>query len=311
MWLSQALERRLATVLKWGLFLLLPLPLYISSSMLFPFITGRNFGFRILVELLVIGWVGLLILSREVRPQLTWLTRSVLVLLFVVTVADILGANPYRSFWSNYERMEGLLALIHMVLFYLLISSVFRNWKDWRWYLLASTGVSLIVSSIAFSQKLGWTKVYQGGEGASIRVDGTIGNAAYLASYLAFHVFFLLFYMWREKLPWFRWVMGAAALCELYVIYLTATRGVILALIAVAGLLAVFFAFRRPADEKEKLLHRASIGVLAACVVIVGSFYLLRDTNFVKKNSILVRILHNFSLGRRNLHLAIGINSPR
>src|SRR3990167_4988068 len=88
-------ESRLSALLKWGLFLLLPLPLYVSSSMLFPFITGRNFGFRIGIELLVIIWAALLVLSREYRPQLTWLTRSLLVLLFVVTIADILGPNTY------------------------------------------------------------------------------------------------------------------------------------------------------------------------------------------------------------------------
>ena len=156
-------EQKLSSIIKWGLFLLLPLPLYVSSSMLFPFITGRNFGFRIGIELLVILWAALLVLSREYRPQLTWLTRSVLILLFIVTIADILGPNPYRSFWSNYERMEGLVALIHMVLFYLIVSTVFRSWKDWRLYLYGSTAVSLIVSLVGLSQKLGLTRVYQGG----------------------------------------------------------------------------------------------------------------------------------------------------
>src|SRR3989338_11065520 len=94
-------ESRLSALLKWGLFLLLPLPLYISSSMLFPFITGRNFGFRIILEILAIGWVGLLVLSSNYRPRLTPLVKSVLIFLFIFTLSYILGANPYRSFWSN------------------------------------------------------------------------------------------------------------------------------------------------------------------------------------------------------------------
>ena len=185
----QDLERYLSNTIKTGLYFILPLPLFISTSMLFPFITGRNFAFRIIIEILAIAWVGLLFLSREYRPRLTPLVRAVILLLFVVTLADILGPNPYRSFWSNYERMEGLLGLIHMVLFFIIALSVFRKFSDWRWYLYGSSVVSAVVAFIGLLQKFGITQSYQGG----VRVDGTIGNPAYLASYLMFNVFFLLY----------------------------------------------------------------------------------------------------------------------
>ena len=215
-------ESRLSALLKWGLFLLLPLPLYISSSMLFPFITGRNFGFRIIVELLVILWVGLLALSKEHWPRLSWLTKSVILFLFIVTLADILGANPYRSFLSNYERMEGLVALIHMALFFMLISSVFRRFSDWRLYLYSSTAISILVASVGLAQKFGLTTSYQGG----VRVDGTIGNPAYLASYLMFHVFFLLFLIWRERQAWLRWSATGVIIFYFYIFFFDRGGGV-------------------------------------------------------------------------------------
>ena len=278
-------ESRLSALLKWGLFLLLPLPLYISSSMLFPFITGRNFGFRIIVELLVILWVGLLALSKEHWPRLSWLTKSVILFLFIVTLADILGANPYRSFLSNYERMEGLVALIHMALFFMLISSVFRRFSDWRLYLYSSTAISILVASVGLAQKFGLTTSYQGG----VRVDGTIGNPAYLASYLMFHVFFLLFLIWRERQAWLRWSAAAAIIFELYIIYLTATRGVILAMATVAGLLALYFAIRKPVERREAALRRTALAVLAAGVVVIGAFLVFRDSSFIKTNPVLGR----------------------
>ncbi|HEY4523498.1 MAG TPA: O-antigen ligase family protein [Candidatus Paceibacterota bacterium] len=293
-------EKRMPAFLKWGLFLLLPLPLYTSSLMLFPFITGRNFGFRILVELLVIVWAGLLILSREYRPQLTWLTRSVILFLFVVTLADILGANPYRSFWSNYERMEGLLMILHVVLFYLLVTTAFRRFQDWKWYFLGSTAVSVIVSFFGLSQKLGLTRVFQGGEGRSIRVDGTIGNPTYLASYLMFHIFFLLFFIWRERNAYLRWGAGAVVLFELMIIYFTATRGVILAIIGVAGFMGLAFVFRRPQDTREVILRKIAIGTLAVGIAVVGLFFAFRNNDIVKKNPTLARFT-SISVGERTV----------
>ena len=285
MLLASRLESRLSALLKWGLFLLLPLPLYVSSSMLFPFITGRNFGFRIIVELLVILWVGLLVLSKEYRPRPSLLTGSVICFLFVITLADILGANSYRSFWSNYERMEGLLAIIHMALFFLLASSVFRKLSDWKMYLYGSTIISVIVSFIALSQKLGITKSLQGGA----RVDGAIGNPAYLASYLMFHVFFLLFFIWRERIVWLRWLAGGVITFELIIIYFTATRGVILGFLGALILIALAFLFRTPGDRLEARLRLFAGISLGVVLLIVGAFIVLRNVPAFRSDPVLGR----------------------
>lgn len=281
----RALEKNLSTLLRWGFFLLLPLPLYISSSMLFPFITGRNFGFRILIEILAIAWVGLIALSRDYRPRLSPLVKAVLILLFVTTIADLLGGNPYRSFWSNYERMEGLIGLIHMVLFFLMLPSAFRTFNQWRTFFYGSSIVSLLVASVAIAQRFGLTQSYQGG----VRVDGTIGNPAYLASYLMFNVFFLLLFIWREDRPWVRWAATVAIFIELWVIYLTATRGVILAMLAVAGLIAVVFALRAADERREAFLKKAALGVIGLGIIVLGAFFALRNTEFVRKNPVLTR----------------------
>lgn len=291
------LQRYLTLAIKVGLYIVPFLTLYISSSMLFPFITGRNFGFRIIIELVSIAWVGLLVLSPEHRPRLTWLERAVIALLFVVTLADILGPNPYRSFWSNYERMEGWLGLAHMTLFFFIVISVFRKFTEWRNYIYWSLGASVLVSLVAVAQKFGLTQSYQGG----VRVDATIGNPAYLASYLMFHVFFIAFFFLRENRNWSRWILAIVAVFELWIIYLTATRGVILAVLAVAGLFAVAFLLRRPRGEQMARIIRMGSGIaLIAGIVLVGGFWLARDTQFVRSNSVLTRFA-TLSLSERTV----------
>ena len=52
-------------VVKIGLWTIPFLPLYIEPAMLFPFITGKNFAFRMIVEILFALWIGLAILRAK------------------------------------------------------------------------------------------------------------------------------------------------------------------------------------------------------------------------------------------------------
>ena len=101
-----------------GLFTIPFLSLFVSSSMLFPYITGRNFSFRLITEAVFLLWVGLAVLNKEYLPKPSKLLWAVFGFVFIAGLADALGANPYRSFFSNYERMEGFLMIVHMAMFF-------------------------------------------------------------------------------------------------------------------------------------------------------------------------------------------------
>ena len=77
------------------------LSLYIARSMFFPYITGRNFFFRILVELALAFWAGLIVLDKTYRPQRTVIFWAIAAFLFIVGLADIFGINPYGSFFGS------------------------------------------------------------------------------------------------------------------------------------------------------------------------------------------------------------------
>ncbi|MBI2030701.1 hypothetical protein HYT05_03695, partial [Candidatus Kaiserbacteria bacterium] len=53
----------LEKVLRWivliGIFALPIIPLYVANSLFFPYITGKNFAFRILVEIMAGAWLAL------------------------------------------------------------------------------------------------------------------------------------------------------------------------------------------------------------------------------------------------------------
>ena len=97
--------------LKWavisGLFAVPFIPFIISRSLLFPFITGKGFTFRILIEILFGLWLLLALADPDFRPKWNYITKSIVVFVGIVFLADLFSKYPFKSFWSNYERMEG------------------------------------------------------------------------------------------------------------------------------------------------------------------------------------------------------------
>ena len=112
-----------------GIFIVPFIPLVVSSTMFFPFITGKNFLFRILVELLVGGWAILAVFDKAYRPRFSWLLISVLSFVGIMAFADMFGVNPFKSFWSNFERMEGFLMLAHLLGYFIVLGTVLNTEK--------------------------------------------------------------------------------------------------------------------------------------------------------------------------------------
>ena len=176
-----------------GLFLVPFVPLLVSGSLFFPFITTKAFTWRIIVEIIFAAWLLLALLDVNYRPKKSFILYSIALLLVVIGLSNIFGVAPLKSLWSNFERMEGYLALVHLGMFFLVISTVFRE-ADWKaWWNTSLVATFIMVLYCAF-QLLGIKTINQGG----VRVDGTLGNAIYLAVYMLFHMFIAGLFLWRN-----------------------------------------------------------------------------------------------------------------
>ena len=176
-----------------GVFAVPFIPFIVSSSMFFPFITGKNFAFRIIVGIIFAAWAILAFKDASYRPKKSPVLMAFAFFIGVITLANVFGENPYRSFWSNYERMEGLIAHLHLFAYFLVATSVLTAEKLWHRFFYTSFGVNLAVIVFSFFQLAGKLPINQGG----VRVDATFGNTTYLAVYLLFNVFLLAFYLLR------------------------------------------------------------------------------------------------------------------
>src|SRR5229473_325638 len=130
-----------------GIFAIVFVPLvYAPDSMYFPFITGKNFMFRIVVELMSAALLILAYRDASYRPRKSWMLIALCIFVVVLTIADIFGENFYHSFWSNYERMEGLIGHLHLLAYFVILSVMLTTEKLWERFFQASLGVSVIVA---------------------------------------------------------------------------------------------------------------------------------------------------------------------
>ncbi|MEK7612067.1 MAG: O-antigen ligase family protein [Patescibacteria group bacterium] len=260
------------------------LPLLISQSMLFPYITGRNFGFRILVEIALVLWVGLVVLNRDYLPKKSILLWAIVLFLAIIGIANLLGVDSYDSFWSRYERMEGYIGLLHFGVYFIIASSVLRSKKDWKIFFTFILFAGFLVGIFALQQKISGTGSIQGGS----RVDGTIGNPTYLAAYSLF-LLGLSLVMWHNaRQKWLRYIFTGGALFFLLIIYLTASRGPLLALGGVAFLFPILFLLFGESEQRRKY-KKYAFGLLAGLILLIGGFWFIKDSMFVESSPILSR----------------------
>ncbi len=263
-----------------GLFTIPFIPLIVSSSLFFPFITGKNFYFRILIEVIFGLWAILAIYDKRYRPKMSWILGFLVAFIVSLTVSAIFGKNPYHSFWSNYERMEGLLTYFHILAYFIVLVSVFRVEKLWKWFFNISLGASAIVAVYGVLQLAGKLAIHQG----SIRLDATLGNASYLAIYMVFNIFIALFYLAREK-EWYAWLYVPLIILQSFVLYHTATRGAILGVLGGLLLTVAIVAFL----SKQKMVKLIAFSVIVVIVLSLGGFLLAKNSSFVKNSPVLKR----------------------
>ena len=114
---GQSFER----IAKWYLYAAVFAAVIVMDSIFFPFIGGKDWFFRFVVELALIAgllWWAFEARVGEAEGQLKKLFKKPLVIavtVFVIayTLACLFGYDMHAAFWSNYERGEGGFQMLH------------------------------------------------------------------------------------------------------------------------------------------------------------------------------------------------------
>jgi O-antigen ligase/tetratricopeptide (TPR) repeat protein len=202
-------------------------------------------------------------------------------LLIVMFFADLFGMHPLSSFWSNFERMDGYVSLVHTFLYMVVVGSVMTTKEQWQKLLNTSLVVAFLVALYGLAQYGGLV-----GEGTT-RIDSQLGNAAYMAVYMLFHIFFAFWLFVETKQQTSKVMYGALAALLTFVLIETGTRGTALGLLVgvlvMSGYVGLF-------GSKFKEFRKYAIGALAVLVLIVAGFIAGRHSSFVQNSPNLARM---------------------
>ena len=157
-------------------------PLIVGSGFFFPYVVPRNIFFRVLVELGVSALVLAVCFSGktiDLRGEpIFW---ALLAFVAASFVSALFSPARMHSLFGDFERMGGVWAWLHLLLFFLLLRTL-RD-EDWPWILNGALLVSLIVSFIAIIEHFQTVASPPAG-GLVGPSSATVGNPGLLAAYL-------------------------------------------------------------------------------------------------------------------------------
>lgn len=244
-------EPRLYSVARVLLFSTVLTPVVIFPGFFFPYVTTRAIFFRALVEL-ALGIFLFVTVRREWRTQTTRDPVFLALLAFVAinVIAAVFGVSPLRSMFGDFERMWGVWAWIHLLLYYVLLRTFLRP-SDWLRYFQLSVAVSLVVALI---QIRSWG---QGGP-----VESTVGNVGLLASYFLFNAGFACLLVLRHPVRALKIANAGIAIVLVLGVFLTQNRSTFLGIIT--GSIIALLVARRSRWIGVALM------CLIACVVVIA-----------------------------------------
>lgn len=139
-----------------------------------------------------------------------------------------------------------------------------------------------------------YTGAISGSTSVGARIDSSLGNSAYMAIYMLFHIFILFWLFVRSKVTVHKVIYALAAALLAYVLLLTGTRGTFLGFVGGSAVMVGYIAlFGRAFPE----IRKVAIGVCLMGAVLVGGFFTIKDSDFVQNQGSLARIA-NISLSQ-------------
>jgi len=238
-------------------------PVIVASGFFFPYVVPRNIFFRGVVE---VGAATLVLALSFGRKTLDLRSEPIFWSLVAFLGASLLSAfvSPARahSFFGDFERMGGVWAWLHLVLFFLLLRTL-RD-EDWDWVLKAALAVGVFVSLDAIAQHSWLGLSPQSGGTAVAASSSTLGNSGLLAAYLLMNVA-LAGYLASTSLR-FRSVYFAGGGVSLLALIYAENRSTLIGLVLGAIVGGIIFATVSTGSKKKWIVP--SVAVLLAAVVI-------------------------------------------
>jgi O-antigen ligase len=219
--------------------------LIVDNNILFPFITTKAIVFRILVTIGLVFALWLYLLNPNTFPKENYLFLAICLFFIANIIATIFSINPYRSFWGNAERMEGLWSLFFYLSYFFLLFTLFQfNPQAKKTIFYSILIVTTLISLIEFQQAF----IYK-----QDRPSATLGNPTYIGFLNLLTIFLILYFYFEAKLFEKYFYVLLIALNFLSLIA-SQTRGSILGLLVGIFIFSFFYLLLSKIETRKKIL---------------------------------------------------------
>ncbi len=246
---------------------------------------------RVGISLILFLWLVKAVLEEKIlgyhRALLIFLG---LILLIYVANGVIFSIKPQLSLWGNYERQQGVYSLIYYWLFFVLLISWLKNWRQVKSLLIATVSSSLLVCFYGLVQAFNFDPlVWVKKEG---RIFSSFGQPNFLGHYLAMVIPLTIYsFLFVAKKYWLKFLVGLILIMQLVCLVYSGSRsawlGLGASLVIGVGLWAWF-------KNKKSLFF----GFLASMIILVVGLNVVTHYNFfnARSNYSLTRFSSIFSL---------------
>lgn len=159
-------------------------PLIVTFSTIFPFIVGKAVYSRALIEIAFGAWILLAWMRPEYRLPRSRIVQALTLYVAVALLAGLFGVSFLRSFWSTYERLQGIVDLAHWLAFAVVLVSTLRTSANWRMLLNVNLAVSLFLALLGAGKLVGVQFPPFDFFEQNTRLELTLGNATYVGAYM-------------------------------------------------------------------------------------------------------------------------------
>lgn len=272
-----------------------------QAGMYFPFISGKNFMFRILVEIAFAGWVLLALRDASYRFSIR---KSPLVLaygLFIIILffADIFSIDVAKSMWSNFERMEGFVGHIHFFAYFIVLTGMVATVTDWSKLFKVFIVSNVLMTIYGYCQlfgapgyfftnnfpKLGaWFAARFPISMSTTRLDATLGNSEYYSIYCMMFVFIASLLWVQSRNIKKSWWYPTLIVLNLIALFYTGTRGTMIGILVGVVVTLAAIAWHEKGKARTTLA-----GVLVVMAIVLGSIFAFKNSAFIQRSPTLAR----------------------
>ncbi len=274
------LKKIIWLLVKISLVLVLFAPLIISTNFYFPYIVPRNLWFRFFVNISFFSYLFLIFRYQEFKPRFNKAFILFLAFILTLTLSSLLAGSFSFSFWSNFERMDGLLNWLYLAMYSFVFVGVLQHKPE---NVLTIFKIALLpailVAIVAVAQKLNISFVLASAGGE--RLASTFGNAAYVGSYMFLHILVAFYLLVKDKANRY-WQAGyiLSILLFVWTLMATDTRGAFLGLLLFIFLFCIFYLVLQ--KQKKDKIYFTVLSLLIVSIVFVSLLFIQKGSTWIK-----------------------------